>query len=344
MSRSLGIGLIGGVTGSVIGMPLAWMLGPMLAAIVVSLAGVRMMIPTTLGKVFKAVIGIMLGTAITPETLERIIEWPVSIALVAAGVLSVAALVSIYYQRIGNFDRLTAVAASLPGAISSIPPMAISMGADPQRTILPQLLRVAMIVVLVPPLYLAWQGEPAVASETSLLSMLPTRAFWLGEGLWILLFAPLGWSIGRLIRLPVPQLLGPMIIAAGFTLAGFSIVIPPWLFAMTFLVLGTSIGARFYQMPIGTLFGTGRHALFGTLLTFAGIGGVGVIIHTVTGAPLPVALLAVTPGGIAEMALLATALGVDPVFVTFHQVTRAILLNFLAPFIFAWIQGRSWRG
>mgnify|MGYP002152434350 CR=1 FL=1 len=312
----------------------------MLLAIVLSLSGVRMQIPGALNKTFKSVVGVMLGTAMTPQTLDRVFEWPISIAMVVVGILSVAALVSLYYQRIGRFDPLTAAAASLPGAISSIPSIAIGMGADAQRVTIPQLLRVALVVLCVPPLYLAWQGAPAGVGASIGGMAWYTRDFWLGEGLWIMALVPAGWYLGKLIKLPVPQLLGPMIVSASFTLAGFSIALPAWLYAMTFLIIGTSIGTRFYQMPLRTLFGTGRHAVAGTLLTFAGISSVGVIIHLTTGVSLPVALLAVTPGGIAEMALLATALGIDPVFVTFHQVVRAVLLNFIAPFIFAWVKRR----
>ncbi len=336
ITRTLGIGLAGGLFGWAVDMPLAWMLGPMLFTIVVSLAGLKCSLPSGMGKIFKGAVGIILGTAINTETMERVIEWPVSIALVAIGLLVTAAGVAWYYRRVGRFDWMTAAAASLPGSITSIPAIAISMGAHPQRTILPQLLRVALVVTCVPPIYLAWQGTPP-SIKPGLGGADAMMVFWLGEGMWIALFAPLGWYIAKRIKIPVPQMMGPMLMTAGFTLAGFEIQLPAWLIGMTFLVLGTGIGTRFYGMPLKALLGTGRHALAGTLLGFAGIGAVGLIIHYVTGVSLPVAMLAVTPGGIAEMALLATALGVDPVFVTFHQVTRTVVLNFVAPFVFSWI-------
>jgi len=338
--RSLSIGLAGGIVGWLIKMPLAWMLGPMLLTIIVSLAGVKCCIPSSMSKIFKGIVGIILGTAINTETVERIVDWPVSIGMVALGILLTSAVVSLYYRRIAKFDLMTSAAAALPGSITSLPAIAINMGAHPQRTILPQLLRVALVVTCVPPIYLTWQGIPSFV-EPELTEPQASMLFWVGEELWILLFAPLGWYIAQLIKIPVPQMLGPMLITAGFTLAGFEVQLPVWLIGTAFLVLGTGIGARFYGMPFKTVFTTGRHALAGTLLGFAGIAIVGVLIHSVTGVPLPVAMLAVTPGGIAEMALLAAALGVDPVFVTFHQVTRTVVLNFVAPFIFNWITRRS---
>lgn len=314
------------------------MLGPLLVTIGLSLAGVKGTVPGGMSKLFKGVVGVMLGTAITTDTLHRITDWPISIAMVAVGILAVAGLVAVYYTRIGGFDRLTAVAASLPGSISSIPAIAIGMGANAQQVILPQLLRVALVVVCVPPIYIAWQGTPELAIGQDALT---GPAYWLGQGLWVGLFAPAGWYVARRLRLPVPQVIGPMLVTAGFTLWGVEVQVPSWLFAITFLVLGTSIGTKFHKMPLRALLGTGRHAVGGTVLGFAGIALVGVLIHLATGVSLPVAMLAVTPGGIAEMALLATALGVDPVFVTFHQVIRSVLLNLVAPFVFAWARGSA---
>lgn len=309
------------------------MLGPLLVTMVLSLSGVEAKIPRPLSDIFKGVVGILLGTAITPETMHRLVDWPMSLLIVVLGLLVVSSGVGLFYHRLCGFDRITAAAASLPGSINAIPAIAIGLGADAQRTILPQLLRVALVVTCVPPIYLMWQGQ---AGAVDLPGQSGSGMDWLGEGLWVVLIAPVGWWIARRIRLPVPQLLGPMVVAAGASLLGVTVALPDWLTALTFLVLGTGIGARFHNMRLRTLFGTGRHALTGTLLTFFGVGLTGLAIHQVTGVALPVALLAVVPGGIAEMALLATALGVDPVFVTFHQVLRSILLNSIAPFVFQW--------
>ena len=315
------------------------MLGPLLLTMVLSINGISAKIPGGLTDTFKGVVGILLGTSITPETMHRLVDWPMSLLIVITGLLLVSGLVALFYYRLCGFDRITAAAAALPGSINAIPAIAIGMGADAQRTILPQLLRVALVVTCVPPIYLMWQGY---ASAGSAVGQSANGFDWLGQGLWIVLVAPLGWLTAKRLRLPVPQLLGPMIVAAGLSLAGFVIELPAWLTALTFLVLGTSIGARFHNMRLRTLFGTGRHALAGTLLTFAGVALTGLAIHHFTGVALPVALLAVVPGGIAEMALLATALGVDPVFVTFHQVLRSVLLNSIAPFIFQWaVRGRK---
>jgi uncharacterized membrane protein AbrB (regulator of aidB expression) len=50
-----------------------------------------------------------------------------------------------------------------------------------------------------------------------------------------------------------------------------------------------------------------------------------------------VALLALAPGGIGEMAILAVALNIDPVFVAFHHLLRMVTLMIIAPFWARWL-------
>lgn len=326
--RSLGIGLVGALIAHVFNVPLAWMLGALIAAMIVSLMGVEISIPKTLRSSSRGVVGLILGASVTTETLGRVPEWPLSLVLLIIGITVIAIMATSYYRHVAGFDKLTALSASLPGAISTIPMIAIQMGADPRRVVLPHLFRVTLIVLLVPPMFSLWQGVGAGPGSDSGFQF----DLW-GENFWILLLLPPAWWIARAIKLPIPELTGPMFASAVASLLGFQLALPDWLFAFTFIVLGSSIGARFYKMPLALLVGTGRHAFVGTLITLSVTVVVALCIHWATGVPLPVALLAMTPGGIAEMAILSAALGVDPVFVAFHQIFRSILLNTLSPFL-----------
>jgi membrane AbrB-like protein len=328
VARSLLIGLAGGVVAAILGFPLAWMLGSLIAAMLVSLAGIEVQVPKTLRSLSRGVVGLLLGASVTQETLSRVADWPLSLILLVMGIILSCALTTAYYRYIAGFDRLTALSASLPGALNSIPMVAIQMGANPRQVVLPHLFRVTSMILLVPPLFSVWQGLD-VANATG-----STRGGgWLGAHIWIFLAGLPAWYLAKKLRIPIPDFLGPMLVSAVLSMSGYSLVLPVWLFALTFVVMGTSIGARFYKMPVGLLLGTGGHALAGTLVVLAAAAVVGLCIHWLVGVPLPVAMLAVVPGGIAEMAILATALGVDPVFVTAHQMFRSILINATAPFI-----------
>jgi uncharacterized membrane protein AbrB (regulator of aidB expression) len=62
------------------------------------------------------------------------------------------------------------------------------------------------------------------------------------------------------------------------------------------------------------------------------------IVHVLTDLPFASLILAFSPGGLAEMSLIALALDIDPAFVATHHVVRIFLVVVLAPIAF-----RLWR-
>lgn len=329
--RSLLLGAIGGGVAAWFELPLAWMMGSLIFTMALALGGVEISLPKPLKTGVRMMVGLILGAAVNAEAVSRIHEWPLSLMLLVLGIAFMVLCSTVYYRKVAQFDRLTAFSASIPGAISSIPVIAIAMGADPKKMVLPHLFRITLIILIIPPLYSIWQG----ASSDGLAMGVGSDIDWLGENLWLAPLAPVAWYLGKLMRLPIPELTATMLLSAVLSLNGYTIVLPIWLFAITFIVIGSSIGGRFYKMPLSLLIGTGRHALTGNMITLLTTGIIAWVIHILTGVPLPVALLAVVPGGIAEMAILAAVLGVDPVFVTFHQVMRSLLISATAPFLLA---------
>lgn len=325
---ALGTGVIGGTLAHALNVPLAWMLGPLFLVAVVALAGLPVGVPRSLTYVGRALIGMMLGAVIGPDTLERVIHWPSSVALLLVGLVVMAVLVALYMRFLGGFDRLSAVGAALPGGLVAIPTLMLHLGGDVPRVTIVHTIRIVTVVMLIPPLFIFWQGLP----ESTVLRP-DAEISWLGQELWLIALIPLAWWLARILRLPAPDILGPMTLAASAGFLGYGFVPPFWLASLSFLILGASIGARFFGISRALLLDTGRHALIATLIALLVALGLGHIIHWVTDVPIEVALLAVVPGGIAEMAVLSAALGVDPVFVTFHQVVRNVLLNILAPFL-----------
>jgi uncharacterized membrane protein AbrB (regulator of aidB expression) len=62
------------------------------------------------------------------------------------------------------------------------------------------------------------------------------------------------------------------------------------------------------------------------------------LVYALTGLPFASLVLAFSPGGLAEMSLIALALDIDPAFVATHHVVRIFLVVVLAPLAF-----RIWR-
>ena len=205
-------------------------------------------------------------------------------------------------------------------------------GGDPQRIAVAQSLRIIIVILVLPPLFWAYEGG--------------------GEGIgpvhsglehgWMLLMIPLLLPLGRWLRIPSPALLAPLLVAAllsGVDIA--SLALPEWGMNLMLWVLGSAIGSRFQGMT-RQLFGRYLwQSGVATLLALVVLALFAELIHQLLGVGRDVALLALAPGGIGEMAILAVALNIDPVFVAFHHLLRMVTLMIIAPFWARWLLRHS---
>ncbi|GHE19948.1 AbrB family transcriptional regulator [Halomonas urumqiensis] len=335
LARSLGIGALGGLIFQLTGLPLAWMLGPLVANLIVSARGVDVRVPEPLRELFLGVLGLVLGSQVTPQLAERMLDWPVSAALLLIGVALSTAAAAAWYRRCG-FDSISAWFASAPGAMTAMILMGEKGGGDPQRIAIAQSLRIILVVLWLPPLFWLWEG----GADSGLDSLQVPPAH-----LWMLLAIPLLLPVGRWMRLPSPSLLAPLAFAALLSASGVATFqLPDWGLNLMLWVLGSAIGSRFKGLSRARF---GRYvfeAAVATLLALVVLGVFAELIHQLLGVPRDVALLALAPGGIGEMAILAVALDLDPVFVAFHHLLRMVTLMVFAPFWAGWLIRRHGGG
>jgi uncharacterized membrane protein AbrB (regulator of aidB expression) len=76
LATGLVIGMVGGFVAHVISMPLAWMMGPMLATFIFALLRVPMAIPMKFRAMILGVIGVFLGGSFTPDTIDQAARLP----------------------------------------------------------------------------------------------------------------------------------------------------------------------------------------------------------------------------------------------------------------------------
>jgi len=131
---------------------------------------------------------------------------------------------------------------------------------------------------------------------------------------------------GRALHLPAFWLTGPLIVSAVVHGLGWVQGVPPgWLVAVTQVVVGGGLGARFAGVQPAML----RRALGLSVLYGAAVlglaAGFAYVLHAVGVAPGPAAFLAYAPGGVAEMSLIALSLQYSVVFVTVHHVARILI-------------------
>ena len=105
---TIGLGCAGGYLASLLNLPLAWMIGAMLANTAAALLGAPLYVFAWLRNVMVCVLGVMLGSSFTPEILGVIGDWAVSLLLLAAYVAAAGGGCFVYFRRVCGFDRATA--------------------------------------------------------------------------------------------------------------------------------------------------------------------------------------------------------------------------------------------
>ncbi|RKQ96385.1 hypothetical protein C7446_2985 [Kushneria sinocarnis] len=320
---SLGVGAVGGALFALVQLPLAWMLGPLCANLLVAIGGAPVAVPERCRATFMGVLGLVLGGRITPAFVHQALAWPASVLLLIIGISTSTAVVALWYRRGCGFDRVSALYSSTPGAMTAMILMGERAGGDPQRITVSQSLRVLVVILTLPALF--WHfGAAADAS----------RSYPATEGVWLFLLLPLMIWLGRLLRLPQASLLGPLLCAA--LLGGLDVVHfqpPGWAMNLMLWVLGCAIGARFRGLAPRLLLRYAGQTLVASIIVLVMMVGFAELMHQWLQIDRGVAILALAPGGLGEMALVALSLNIDPLFVTFHQLVRVVLLVVLAPLV-----------
>lgn len=323
MLRASGLGLLGGLVFHFAALPLPWMLGPLVANLIGAMAGMRLAMPNRLRELGLGTMGLILGGRVTSELVDRLPDWSISLLLLSAGVTVSTYLVTRWYQRCG-LDTAEAFFSASPGGLAAMVMLGERLELDTRGIAISQSLRVVLVLLVLPPLFWLLEGG---ASATSSVMQTGWQDAWL---LLLLIVAP----FGHRLRIPSPALLVPLILGATLSASDIgSLHLPDWMMAVVLVVLGSAIGSRFSGTTVKQLLDYGKYALVATILTLGVLSLFAEAIHQLLGIPRDIALLALAPGGMAEMAVLAVALDMDPLYVTFHHMFRLIALMVLAPLI-----------
>lgn len=326
---ALALGTAGGAVFAWAGAPLAWLMGAMITTTLATLGGARPEIPGPLRTVMVAVLGIMLGSTFSPELADQLASWGAGIG-VMAGVIAILMVVGIAYLRgVAGYDPVTAYYSAAPGGITSMSLIGESLGADLRIVSLGHATRILVVVSTIPLWYrLAEHVEvPVVPNMGMALSALT-----LEEAGVLIALGVVGVPIAKLLRIPTPGLIGPMILSAITHLLGWVEIGPPnELVAAAQVVVGAAIGCRFVGLSFREVRTIMAHAAAVALLYVAVAAIAGWLSAPFVGVSQTAMVLALSPGGLAEMSLIALAIGIETAFVSSMHILRIMGIVLLAP-------------
>lgn len=324
------IGAAGGGLFALLALPVAWLSGAMVAVTAVTIGGFRPYVPSLLRDAVFILLGITIGAGVTPEALQSLSAWPISLIALLLSIPACMVFVIAYLRRSAGWDEGSAFFASAPGALSYVLALSLQSRADTRRVALAQSVRLFILVALLPTV-IVWTA----GSDFAMPLHMPEGS--LGGGvveLGVLVAAGLvGGYLGQRLRVPGGYLVGAMIASA--VLHGTGLVgmfLPDWLLLPGLVLLGAVIGQRFegadlklIRATIGPSLGAFMVAAFVAVI-FALLVSWGLDI------PLGQTLLAFAPGGVEAMTIMAFMLNLDPAYVGAHHVARFLGLSLALPF------------
>lgn len=332
LALALAISALGGALFFYAALPLPWMLGAAFATTVAALSGVPVAIPPRLRNLMFVVLGVLLGSSFTPDLLATADRWLVSLAGIVVYVVVVAGLVATMLRRVAGYDLVTAYFSGTPGGLAEMTLVGGAMGGDARTIALVHALRIVVIVFAVAfgfQLLAGYVPEQRAAQYVAFAAVPPTD--------FVILVAcgVVGALIALWLRLPAGQLLGPMLVSGAVHLAGLTETAPPSVLVATAqVVVGGAIGCRFVGTSIWQVVRSLTAALGGSVLMLAATVGFAAALAPLAGLSFAALVLAFAPGGLAEMAVIALALGIDTALVSTHNVFRLLVIVVLAPIVF----------
>ena len=312
---------------SFLDLPLPWLLGPILGCLFAALVGIRMGTITVLNTAMRGILGVAVGATFTTALFASMgAMWP-TLLMIPVMTASIGLIGVPYFQRIWGFDFPTAYYSAMPGGLQDMLIFGEEAGGDVRAMSLVHATRVLFIVATLPFILKAyWDVDLSVPPGAPAADIAPAQ-------LALMVFCGLvGWKLAERVGLFGASILGPMILAGAFALAGILQFRPPAeaIWAAQFFI-GMSVGVKYSGITMREV-RIDLTAALGFCVILLGLTVVfAEVIHIFELAPPLETLLAFAPGGQAEMAILALIVGADMAFVIAHHVLRILIVIIGAP-------------
>jgi membrane AbrB-like protein len=339
-ARTFAFATLGGGLFSLTFIPLPWILGPMTGVLVwQNLMRQRSYWPLSFRNMGLVSLGFIMGSAFTPETGRQIVDQLPAMFISTVISLIVCFWIGWVVHKRTRISLSSATLGSIPGGLSQMVILSEELAnADITAVTFMQTVRLLTVVFIVPSVAIyGISGQPASTGLALNAAQLPAVSP--DTIIYVAAVAAGTWLAVRL-NLPTALLLGSLLGTAPLGLYGFTAPhLPPLAITVSQIALGGYMGYRINPDSLraapNLLYWAVFSALGAVLLSLM----LGYAIDYVMPLGLTTAFLATAPGGMAEMALTASATNSDVAIVSAYQIFRVLFILFVAPPIL-----RRWFG
>ena len=314
-------------------LPLPLLLGPMMGCLVFALSGARLMGMGLVGTLMRAVLGVAIGSTVTPQLVQDLPSHGPTLLMVPVFVLVIGAIGYPLLRRVLGFDHATAFYSAMPGGLQDMLIFGEEAGGDVRAMSLIHATRVLVIVTAAPFLMTLTYGLDLTGAPGASAAEVPVA-----EQLLMVFAAVAGWKGAARVGMFGASILGPLILTAVLSLAGLIHSRPPAeaIMAAQFFI-GIEVGSKYAGISGRELrVAVAAGVLFSLLLAAISLVFIEVILQFSPAGPIEV-MLAFLPGGQAEMAIIAIVAGADVAFVVAHHLLRVFIVILIAPHVARWM-------
>ncbi|AWB46743.1 AbrB family transcriptional regulator [Paenibacillus sp. CAA11] len=341
---------IGGALFTVLQLPIPWLLGPMIAALIgASIWRKGYDWPPQARDTGMIIVGYTIGLSLTASALRQMAGQLPSMLLMTLLLLTMCSGIAFVVSKLSGVDYMTVLMGSIPGGLTQMVALAEeTKGINITVVTVTQVIRLMMIIVSVPllvfsPLLGLTHTGGAAPSATAALhhgwgELFPA----------MLIFAPVcvlcAWG-GNKIRFPTAFLLGPALATCTLQLLGLEgPQLPALLVGAAQLMIGTHVGLMLRPGQLANKARSISLALASAIVLIAGSVGLSLILSGLEHVSLATALLSLAPGGMDQMGIMAQEVGANLSMVAGYQLFRTFFI-FLAvpPLLRLLIRGASRR-
>ena len=314
--------------------PLAWMIGPMIATSLVALKGFQVLMPKLALSSILIILGLHIGNYIDQNLLAQMVNWIWTTVIMFFYIVISILIVSKYLQKFSGYKEKTSIFSAAPGALGPLMILAEYEKSDLSQVATAHLIRLIIIITVFP--FIIISLSPTASLELEKFDYM-SQNHW---DLVLLIIASLVF-IFFFDKAKVPAaLLSGTLVASGllqiFDIASYKL--PDASINFCLLILGASVGCRFANKTFKEVASNSFHGLVATILLVL-LGLVAACIATFfVDTNFLSLILSFCPGGIYEVAVIAIAFDLEPDFVAFHHIIRLLFILFIVPVILRMIE------
>jgi membrane AbrB-like protein len=311
--------------------PLPWIIGPLFATAALRLAGRDLRCPVPAREAGQWAIGTSLGLYFTAPVLAALLAHGVWIGAAVLFALLLGPACGYLLHRLSGSDKTTTFFAMAVGGASEMAVQGELHGANVERVAAAHSLRMMMVVAVVPFAVRYWSGHGLGPGHELFVPGAAVVA-WPGL-LWLVLLTAAAGLLCKRSGLPNAWVIGPLLMALLLTGCGIHLSrLPEWMIRLGQLFIGISLGTRFTPGFLHTAPRYLGSVALCSLLALLLAAAFGLGLACVAGLNYGTAVLAMSPGGIAEMSLTARALHLGvPVVTAFHVARMVVLVTTIGP-------------